>query len=93
MKIKPEHYDLLKGICDATLNQYPNARKEYQDQGLSEERFRWDILWRALKDAGIRIGHAHNDDELPLYDYLNDDHIDTALRKIVGGFQLKQDKE
>jgi hypothetical protein len=36
------------------------------------ERERWDALW------------ASEFDVMPLYTYLNDDHIDTALRAIAG---------
>ena len=50
-------------------------------------RLRWDFM----HGAGIRIGESRNADIwegkeyktfLPLYDYLNDAHIDTALKSI-----------
>ena len=40
---------------------------------MSEMRFRWDALWA----RGFRIPGEW-------YKYLNDKHIDTALRKITG---------
>lgn len=52
-----------------------------------EMRLRWDFM----HGAGIRIGESRNADVwqgkedktfLPLYDYLNDTHIDTALKSI-----------
>ena len=53
---------------------------EYVSQhGLTAKRWRWDLLWRAkrlkfLPDRFI---------EDTLYSYANDDHIDTALRRIT----------
>jgi hypothetical protein len=44
----------------------------YRDAGKSHARYRWDCLWRSGFDTR------------PLHDYLNDDHIDTALRAILG---------
>lgn len=45
---------------------------KYQaEHGHSAERHRWDLLWA----SGYSV--------VPLYAYLNDDHIDTALRSIV----------
>lgn len=36
-----------------------------------DKRYRWDLLYL----SGFQLG--------PLYSYLNDEHIDTALRRIV----------
>lgn len=51
------------------------TRAEYEARGLTAERHRWDMLWGT--DYSI----------IPLYEYLNDDHIDTALRHIVAEFE------
>ena len=45
--------------------------QDYKLKGLSATRYRWDCLWK----SGFSIGKF-------CY-YLNDDHIDTALRKIM----------
>ena len=71
MKIKREDYDLLRQAVFGTLKKYPGIREEYRKQGLSDMRFRWDLLWRSNLNFSS------------MYSYLNDDHIDTALRRIV----------
>ena len=74
MKMKIEHFEHLKTECNKVLSEYPNAINDYKKAGLSAKRFRWDI-WRA---AGL-LGFTCD----TLYKYLNDVHIDTALRNIV----------
>ena len=55
------------------------ARADYQKRGLSEERFRWDVFWALHADTrGAWM--------MEVYRYLNDTNIDTALKKIVGGY-------
>ena len=51
----------------------PEWLEEYRSGagGLSEKRLRWDCLHLSKYPTG------------PLYRYLNDSHIDTALRRIV----------
>jgi len=77
VKITPEHYTAIKEAIkplDVEAN-----RRHYRKNGLSDQRYRWDLLRSTLIDGkgGIRwICDA-------LYPYLNDDHIDTALRSIV----------
>ena len=74
MKIKPEHFEKLKTDCLQVMHDNPDAKEEYKVAGLSEKRFRWDLLYAAKLSPWI----CDN-----LYSYLNDEHIDTALRKIV----------
>lgn len=73
MKIKPEHYAELERIF---LGARPLAEPlaEYLKAGNSAKRWRWDVLYLAKASNWI----CQN-----LYPYLNDDHIDTALRRIV----------
>lgn len=80
MKIKPEHYAVLKQAVDSVLERVPNIRSEYQAKGLSDKRYRWDLLY-ATK---IKIGDGRGMSGLPLYEYMDDTHIDTALRAITG---------
>ena len=79
MKITPEHYQTL---CRAIYRsqQGMETLQEYEQHGFTPKRWRWDLLWRAerlgfLPDSFV-IG--------TLYAYVNDDHIDTALRRITG---------
>jgi len=71
MKITKEDFmELNKTICK-TLNQYPDLRNAYKQLGYTDERLRWDVL------------HLSRYDTNKLYIYLNDSHIDTALRNIM----------
>ena len=75
MKMKQEHYDYLEKKINAVIENDPFMYNAYMDEGLSHMRYNWDLLWEAdLTDF------TTND----LYKYLNDTHIDTALRKITG---------
>lgn len=42
-------------------------------------RYRWDLLHA----CGLKIGDGKGIKGLPLYAYLSDDNIDTALRRII----------
>ena len=70
---KTDYLELSKAVCEV-INNNPSIRQEYKNKGLSSERFRWDMLWK----SGFNINH--------LYSYLNDNHIDTALRNITEWF-------
>lgn len=69
MKIKAEDYAALK----LAFSRYNLAEiyNRYERMEYSPERCRWDIL------------HASGFDTATLYTYLNDSHIDTALRRII----------
>lgn len=73
MKMKPEHYRYLKEKIDAMPNK-EIVYKYYREHGLNDERYRWDLLLSCNLIAWI-----HDN----LYGYLNDSHIDTALRRIL----------
>lgn len=72
MKMKPEHFAILQDAV-AKLDT-ADKRKAYAARGLSARRYRWDLLYA----SGVLEAMSQ-----PLYLYLNDSHIDTALRKIV----------
>lgn len=58
----------------------PELRMQYEVLGYNSMRYRWDLL----RATGIKIGDgAGMRGDINLYSYLNDDHIDTALRAIV----------
>ena len=84
MKITQEHYKILKdGIKNLGIDKIklykmdlPFSLRPPKDLDM---RVRWDCLY-ATK---IKIGDGIGQDGLPLYAYLDDSHIDTALRHIM----------
>lgn len=85
MKIKPEHYELLKQAIEQVQSEHPDLTVEYYESiGRSAKRYRWDCLWFAGRKGYIKIGDGKGIDGVPIYEYCNDSHIDTALRKITG---------
>ena len=76
MKIRQEHYKILLNGLRGILPRLQQGQPAYVEEGLTPKRFRWDALY-ATK---LRVSSERNECELPLYDYMNDDHIDTALR-------------
>lgn len=71
MKMRDSDFSRLKRLIDGVISANPNMKREYMELGLTSKRYRWDLLWLSRFEV------------VELYDYLNDDHIDTALRKIV----------
>ena len=71
--MQKSHYDFIKNaISDFDTYQ---AYQYYQSQGYNDIRYRWDLLY----NAGLSSWVCDN-----LYSYLNDQHIDTALKNITG---------
>lgn len=89
MKIKPEHLDVLKSaIAPLDTEQmreiyrrgdFPNADK-VKDLAM---RYRWDLFYLSK----IKIGDGVGMSGLPLYGYMNDSHIDTALKSFIPDIQ------
>lgn len=75
MKIKPEHFDTLREIVTTADRTFPSIREEFEAGRLSAKRFRWDLLFAGRGSSWV----CEN-----LYPYMNDDHLDTALRRITG---------
>lgn len=76
MKMSKEDFAILKGIIEPIMKEV--SFEKYKAEGLSPMRYRWDLFWVAQRRSNMRLG-------IRLYDKgLNDDHIDTALRKITG---------
>ena len=77
MKIEQHHLDAVKKAIQPFDTPERRARYLAGDFPRSENvrdldmRYRWDLVYAAQLNVK------------PLYVYLNDDHIDTALRKIV----------
>lgn len=72
MKITTQHFEKMRAAIEPLDTEFHRSR--YKAAGLSDTRYQWDIL----RHAGLMPFVC---DEL--YKYLNDSHIDTALRNIV----------
>jgi hypothetical protein len=81
MKIKPEHFAILETAIKQHDTPERRARYLKGDFPRSDrtkdlnKRYRWDLLWEFVETTFITM---------QIYQYANDDHIDTALRNIVG---------
>lgn len=81
LKIKPEDMAVLRERVTAIVKQYPTAAEEYRARGRSHKRYRWDVLRGTKLKIGDGVGMKG---DLDLYAYMDDDHIDSALRAILG---------
>ena len=71
MKMKPEHYHILKEAMQKTIKDQILKEK---NMGLSEIRIVWDILWATKLPSNFMFD---------LYGYLDDSHIQIVLLKIL----------
>lgn len=81
MKLFKETYEELKASMKRTIDDTNkwclidhgmSAHEWYTEKGLSDERYRWDCF------------HACDfERKTALYNFVHDDHIDTALRHII----------
>jgi len=84
MKMLPEHYQALLVACTTLQEQNPLATPEsYTKEGHSAERYRWDLFHAATSIKSSPSIKA-------LYSYLNDNTIDTALKRIVSKLYTNQ---
>jgi GH24 family phage-related lysozyme (muramidase) len=78
MKITKAHFEHMESEIQKACKKNKTTVKEivglYSNMNLSQKRAMWDIL----RGAGLIPWICST-----LYPYLNDDHIDTALRKIA----------
>ena len=73
MKMKQEHYDILNNAIKSS--RFYDDLMNYKQAGMSAKRWRWDCLWSVRESLKEWFSIV--------YQYLNDDHIDTALRRIT----------
>jgi hypothetical protein len=73
MKMLKEHFDHIAAKISELDSPY--QREVYRNAGLSLKRYQWDITYQVGLTAYICE---------TLYPYLNDDHIQTALNRIIG---------
>lgn len=76
MKMNRDHYNRLTNAVNQVITDHPNALQEYKDKGLSMMRYRWDLYHMACSKDNYNLANE-------IYQYCNDDNIDTVLRKIT----------
>lgn len=84
MKMTSAHYDYLKQAMQSQAHRIPDHRERIKDDPRIkdlEKRIRWDWMGGSVSSGWI----CDN-----LYHYLNDTHIDTALRSIVKEIEVPQ---
>lgn len=79
MKITPDHFRTLSYAIYRSQQGMETLDEYVNQHGLTAKRWRWDLFWRA-KRVGYMPERFVEDN---LYSYVNDDHIDTALRRIT----------
>lgn len=88
MKMKPEHFAQLSDAVAKVREKFPDHTLEhYIANGIGKDhamRWRWDLFYAAQRFLPETFTHGGVGNQSVLCDYLNDSHIDTALRKIVG---------
>lgn len=72
MKMRQTHYDELKRALQVIS---PTVKTRYAEKGLSHTRYLWDCFWYVCDD---KLFHPED-----VYNYLNDSHIETALKNIL----------
>lgn len=70
----PAHLRILRAAI--VKHDWESRRNHYAAPGLSDERYRWDLARYAVPNFDRWMCDV-------LYSYLDDEHIDTALRSIV----------
>lgn len=84
LKLKKDHYDLIKNdiqnYFETTGSTITEMRSKYIKTKLSEKKLRWDLM-RLV--TSLRRDSSNSGMFDPLYEYLNDRHIDTALKRII----------
>ncbi len=82
MKMTAEDYTKLNETVARSMGIVENGdgRDFYDREQAGAERRRWDAYWHGTQ--GMQAFRSH------LSSYLNDDHIDTALRKIQSAASL-----
>lgn len=79
VKITTEHYVHMKQAMAEVAARVPIAAYRAANPTFSEKRIRWDYSYAAKLSPWV----CQN-----LYSYVNDEHIDTALRHIVAELEV-----
>lgn len=89
MKILKQDYRKLRNAIHSTLLALDIAQEnqvDYQNAGWTPKRFRWAVVSKLkIKIFGDGVGMVNDESigDLNLYSYLNDSHIDTAIRVVM----------
>ena len=84
MKITKEHYKILRdGIGAIGVDKIKQHKQDLPFMTPAPKDLNKRVRWDCLYATKIKIGDGIGQDGLPLYAYLNDEHIDTALRSIM----------
>lgn len=76
MKITQDDYNKLEqAIIDIGIDNVHHVLLAAKHNDWSPMAYRWELFHCANKPPEFKFGY--------LYDYLNDSHLDTALRKIT----------
>ena len=80
LKIKTEDFKEMRSAIESVLTTTPGAYEAYKEAGLSDLRFNRDVL-RASKYDVWALNQKYDNT-------LNDDHINSALKLILGNSGL-----
>lgn len=88
LKIKEHHYDYILEHMRSRVNElgpkllvgYAAMLRTVADVKDVQKRLRWDLFSTSIPDRGNLCKE--------LYEYMNDSHIDTALRNIMAELGL-----
>ena len=80
MKISYSNFNTLHAAITQAKAETNIRLEEYEAQGLTAKRWRWDLLWYSTAKI---LPQNWVCDELYKNDDLNDSHIDSALKKIT----------
>jgi len=78
MKMAPEHFEALKVDMEAAWKAAAGPERNAQRKWAPEARMAWDTFWA--------IPNGYDRHLQPLYAYLSDKHIETALVRIYRTF-------
>lgn len=73
MKFTDNHYEALKSAIASKQIDLLKAKKEYEENGLSNQRYLWDIFWFSGYSTNASFREAS----------YKDTHIETAVKKAV----------
>jgi len=82
LKIDKTLFTDLQNAMETVWNQYPSAKQTYQNRGMPFAAFAWDTFWK----SGFDVNRLYNSG-------LNDTHIESAFKKIIGEYTPKLHNE
>lgn len=85
MKITGENYQKLDGAIRSVIKTHGEKSHTYKQHSLSFTRYCWDLFWASKFKIGDGIGISGDIN----ISGCNDDHIQTALKKIVKDYGVE----